>query len=70
LECRCRSLDKQTLDFAHGILYLSCDDVDLETNDLDKYNTTYPELLVGFDKKVELGRALWRRLLSGLVVDT
>jgi len=42
----------------------------LETNDLDKYNTTYPELLVGFDKKVELGRALWRRLLSGLVVDT
>jgi hypothetical protein len=31
--------------------------------------TTYPELLVGFYEKVELGRGIWWRLLSRLVVD-
>jgi hypothetical protein len=31
---------------------------------------TYPELLVGLDEKVELGRALWWRLLCKLVIDS
>ena len=31
---------------------------------------TYPELLVGFDEKMELGRAVWWRLLSSLVVNS
>jgi hypothetical protein len=33
-------------------------------------HATYPELLIGFDEKVEFGRAIWWRLLGSLVVDS
>jgi hypothetical protein len=31
---------------------------------------TNPEFFVGFDEKMELGRAVWWRLLSRLVVNS
>lgn len=63
------SFNKQSLDFAYGVLHLLVI-VKLENVYNSDLLATYPELLVGLDKKVELGRAVWRRLLSRLVVDS
>jgi hypothetical protein len=67
LECSRRSFNEQSLDFSDSILHLFGRELQKVTT--RKSQTTYPELLVGFYEKVELGRGIWWGLLSRLVVD-